>query len=230
VAHLSTRLLNAFIGLDGLVKALVLLSGGIDSATALYLTSQECSEVYSLNIVYEEAYDSEAGASKRLAAAAQVKEHLSVYLPLFKDIEKRYRPPSSHTVSPAYLPARNMVFYSVAAAYAETLGVSRIVFGSNADDAKELPDATLSFIRLMNALIKAGTRAGSEGTLIEVVNPLLNHSKAEVLKLAIKLKVPLQLTWSCYENAKTPCGKCRGCLMRATAFSAIGAIDPLLHG
>ena len=213
-----------------MVKALVLLSGGIDSATALYLTRQECSEVYSINIVYEEAYDSEAEASKRLAAEAQVKEHLSVYLPLFKDIEKRYRPPPSHTVSSAYLPARNMLFYSVAASFAETLGVSRIVFGSNADDAKELPDASPTFIRLMNELIKAGTRAGTEGSFIEIVNPLLNLSKADVLKLAIRLKVPLQLTWSCYENAKTPCGKCRGCLMRKAAFSAIGVTDPLLTG
>lgn len=211
-----------------MVKALVLLSGGIDSATALYLTKQECSEVYSMNMIYAETYDSEAEASRRLAADAGVKEHLSVYLPLFKDIENRYRPPPSHTISSAYLPARNIVFYGVAAAYAETLGASRIVFGSNADDAKELPDATLGFIRLMNELIKAGTRAGTEGAFIEIVNPLLMYSKTDVLKLAIKLKVPLQLTWSCYENAKTPCGKCRGCRMRSEAFSALGVTDPLL--
>ena len=212
-----------------MVKALVLLSGGIDSATALYMTRQQYSEVYSMNMVYEETYDSEAEASKKLAADAHVKEHLSVHLPLFKDLEKRYHPPPSQTISSAYLPARNMVFYGVAAAYAETLGASKIVFGSNADDAKELPDATPSFIRLMNELIKAGTRAGAEGTIIEIVNPLLTCSKTEVLKLAIKLKVPLQLTWSCYENAKTPCGKCRGCRMRSEAFSAVGVIDPLPH-
>jgi len=212
-----------------MVKALVLLSGGIDSATALYMTRQQYSEVYSMNMVYEETYDSEAEASKKLAADAHVKEHLSVHLPLFKDLEKRYHPPPSQTISSAYLPARNIVFYGVAAAYAETLGASKIVFGSNADDAKELPDATPSFIRLMNELIKAGTRAGAEGTIIEIVNPLLTCSKTEVLKLAIKLKVPLQLTWSCYENAKTPCGKCRGCRMRSEAFSAAGVIDPLPH-
>jgi 7-cyano-7-deazaguanine synthase len=229
VAHLSTRLLNAFIGCDVLVRALVLLSGGIDSATALYLTKQECSEVYTMNMVYAETYDSEAEASKRLAAHAQVKEHLSVYLPLFKDIENRYRPPPSHTISSAYLPARNIIFYGVAAAYAETLSLNRIVFGSNADDAKELPDAKPGFIRLMNELVKVGTRAGTEGTFIEILNPLLTYSKTEVLKLAIKLKVPLQLTWSCYENAKTPCGKCRGCRMRSEAFSAAGVTDPLSH-
>ena len=103
------------------------------------------------------------------------------------------------------------------------------MFGSNADDARELPDARPSFIRLMNELIRAGTRAGSEGRSIEIVNPLLEFSKTDVLKLAIKLKVPLQLTWSCYENAKTPCGKCRGCRMRSEAFAAAGIADPLIH-
>ena len=213
-----------------MVRALVLLSGGIDSATALYLTKQECSEVYSMNMVYAQTYDSEAEASKRLAAEAAVKEHLTVYLPLFKDIENRYRPTPSNIISSAYLPARNIVFYGVAAAYAETLGADKIVFGSNADDAKELPDATPGFIELMNELIKAGTKAGKEGAIAEIVNPLLTRSKTEVLRLAIKLKVPLQLTWSCYENAKTPCGKCRGCRMRSEAFSAIGVTDPLLGG
>jgi 7-cyano-7-deazaguanine synthase len=103
-----------------------------------------------------------------------------------------------------------------------------VVFGSNADDAKELPDARPDFIRLMNELVRIGTRAGIEGRSIEIVNPLLEFSKADVLRLAIKMKVPLQLTWSCYENGKTPCGKCRGCLTRLAAFRAVGASDPLL--
>jgi 7-cyano-7-deazaguanine synthase len=115
----------------------------------------------------------------------------------------------------------------VAAAYAETLRANKIVFGSNADDARELPDARPSFIRLMNELINLGTRMGTEGSLVEIVNPLLNLSKIDVLKLAIKLKVPLELTWSCYESGDKPCGKCRGCIMRAEAFSAVNMEDPL---
>jgi 7-cyano-7-deazaguanine synthase len=212
-----------------LASALVLLSGGIDSATALYLTRQEFDEVYTMNMVYTQTYDSEAEASRKLATEAGVKEHLSIYLPFFKDLENRYRPEPSSTISPAYLPARNIVFYGVATAYAETLSATRIVFGSNADDAKELPDARPSFIRLMNELVRIGTRAGAEGNSIEIVNPLLEFSKTDVLKLAIELKVPLQLTWSCYENAKTPCGKCRGCRMRSDAFVATGIPDPLRH-
>ena len=204
------------------------MSGGIDSATALYLTKQHTEEIYSINMIYAEAYDAEAEAAKKIAAAAQVKEHLTIFLPFFRDIEHRYHPPASARITSAYVPARNLVFYSVAAAYAETLGATQIVFGSNADDSKELPDARVGFIQLMNELIQHGTRAGNEGFKIEVVNPLIHRTKSEVLKLASELKVPLQLTWSCYGDGKVPCGKCRGCVGRRKAFLALGIRDPLL--
>jgi 7-cyano-7-deazaguanine synthase len=213
-----------------MVRTLVLLSGGIDSSTALYLTKQETDDIYSMNMIYDQSYDSEAEASKKIAAAAHVREHLSVFLPFFKDIERRYKPTPSPKVSSAYVPARNIVFYGVAAAYAETLKANKIIFGSNADDAKELPDAGPTFIQLMNELIRDGTRAGSEGFVIEAVNPLINLNKSEVLKLAIALKVPLQLTWSCHENTEIPCGKCRGCYNRQAAFNQLSVPDPLLSG
>ena len=213
-----------------MVRALVLLSGGIDSATALYLTKQQTDDIYTMNMIYAQSYDSEAEASRKIATAAHVREHLSILLPFFKDIEKRYKPSPSSQISSAYVPARNIIFYGIAAAYAETLKANRIIFGSNADDAKELPDARPTFIQLMNELIKAGTRAGSEGFVIETVNPLINYSKNEVLKLALELKVPLQLTWSCYKDSKIPCGKCRGCINRQTAFKKLGVPDPWLLG
>ena len=211
-------------------KAIVLLSGGIDSATALFLTKQETDDIYSMNMIYTQSYDSEAEASRRLAAAAQVREHLSIFLPFFKDIEKRYRPTPSTKVSSAYVPARNIVFYGIAAAYAETLGADKIVFGSNADDAKQLPDARPEFIQLMNELVGIGTRVGREGSAVKIVNPLIDYNKSEVLKLAIRLQVPLELTWSCYEDAQIPCGKCRGCLTRKKAFEVLGISDPLRYG
>jgi len=206
----------------------LLLSGGIDSATALYLTKQHTQEIYSINVIYAEAYDAEAEAAKKIAATAQVKEHLTILLPFFKDIEYRYHPSSSSEITSAYVPARNLVFYGVAAAYAETLRATQIVFGSNADDAKELPDARDDFIQLMNKLILRGTRVGNEGFGIEVLNPLIRRTKSEVLKLALELKVPLELTWSCYEDGKVPCGKCRGCIGRRRAFLEVGVRDPLL--
>jgi 7-cyano-7-deazaguanine synthase len=213
-----------------LTKAILLLSGGIDSATALYLTKEWANEIYSINMVYAGTYDAEAEASKRIAAAAHVKEHLTVLLPFFKDIEQRYHPAPSAEITPAYVPARNIIFYGIATAYAETLKASTIVFGSNADDAKELPDARSEFIQLMNELILHGTRAGREGFRIEIVNPLIHQTKGEVLKLALKLKVPLELTWSCYEDGKVPCGKCRGCIGRRKAFQEAAVRDPLLLG
>ncbi len=211
-----------------MATALILLSGGIDSATALYMTKQEYDNIYTMNMIYAQEHDSEADASMKLAHEARVKEHLSIYLPFFKDLENRFHPPPSNIVSAAYLPARNIIFYGIATAYAETLGANIIVFGSNADDTKELPDARPTFIRIMNELVKEGTRAGMEGREIKIVNPLLNSTKVDVLRLAIKLNVPLQLTWSCYETgAQKPCGKCRGCRMRAEAFSAVQIEDPL---
>jgi 7-cyano-7-deazaguanine synthase len=211
-----------------LTATILLLSGGIDSATALYLTKQHTEEIFTLNMVYGGSYDAESEASKRIAAAAQVKEHLTILLPFFKDIEQRYHPTPSAEITPAYVPARNIIFYGIAAAYAETLKAKQIVFGSNADDATELPDARVDFIRLMNELIKRGTRAGNEGANIEVVNPLIDKTKAQVLKLALELNVPLKLTWSCYEDGKIPCGKCRGCVGRRKAFHEVGVLDPLL--
>ena len=211
-------------------RKIVLLSGGIDSATALYLTRQNIDEIYSLNMIYTQSYDSEAEASNRIATAAAVKEHLTIYLPFFKDLEKRYRPKPSSVVSSAYVPARNAIFYGIAAAYAEALNATTVVFGSNADDAKELPDAGPEFIRLMNELVKVGTRSGRDNFPLQFVNPLIRYRKSDVLRLALQLKVPLELTWSCYEDRPVPCGACRGCVMRRKAFEEIGTADPLNPG
>ena len=164
-----------------------------------------------------------------MAAAARVKEHVPIYLPFYKDLKERYHPPPSTKVTSAYVPARNIVFYGIAIAYAETLGAHKVVFGSNADDATELPDARPEFVQLMNEVVRTGTRTGYEGGEIVIVNPLMRYGKNEVLRLALKLKVPLELTWSCYEDAPIPCGKCRGCLTRQKAFHDVGVEDPLTH-
>ena len=210
-------------------SAIVLLSGGIDSATALYWAEQKATSIYSLNILYAQASYQEANASKSLANVAKVREHFTVSLPFYKDIQIRYHPTQSSNVTSAYVPSRNIIFYGIAAAYAETLGVETIVFGSNADDTRELPDATPAFIQRMNELLKIGTRTGADGTLTRIVNPLINHSKVDVLKLALELKVPLGLTWSCYEDVELPCGRCRGCRNRLDAFKKIGMVDPLKY-
>jgi 7-cyano-7-deazaguanine synthase len=210
-----------------LKRAIVLLSGGIDSATALYWTRRETDDVHSLNMLYAQASVREAEASKKLAEAANVKEHFSVQLPFFREIQARYHPVRSPTVNPAYVPARNMVFYSVAAAYAEVIEADTIIFGSNAEDAQQLPDANQQFIRHMNELIQFGTRVGAEGRSLSILNPLIDHTKLDVLRLAKELDVPLELTWSCYEDVVKPCGQCRGCRSRNGVFTQLGIPDPL---
>jgi len=209
--------------------AIVLLSGGIDSATAMYWALQQTRNIYSMNIEYAQASYQEVSAAKSLATAAKVREHLTISLPFFRDIQDRYRPKHSSSVTTAYVPARNTIFYGIAAAYAETLEVDTVVFGSNADDTRELPDATPDFIQRMNDLLKIGTRTGADGMSIWIINPLINHSKVEVLKLALELEVPLDITWSCYEDVQLPCGKCRGCRTRLDAFKQIGMNDPLKY-
>ena len=210
-------------------RTIVLLSGGIDSATALYMTKRETSDIYSLNMLYAQASCREAEAAKNLAAAVDVKEHFEIPLPFYKDIQARYHPSMSNTITSAYVPARNLVFYSIASAYAETLMAPKIVFGSNADDSKVLPDASSDFIELMNGVVRVGTRRGVEGEALQIINPLINYDKVQVLRIAIELRVPLELTWSCYEDVPVPCGKCRGCLTRLKAFQKLGTQDPIQY-
>jgi len=211
-------------------RAIVLLSGGVDSATALYWAKERFDEVYAMTMTYTETYDHEIEAAKQLAAAAHVKEHFLVHLPFVTAVESKYHPTPSDKISPIYFPARNIIFYGIAAAHAEARHIGYIVFGSNADDSTELPDARPAFIRLMNRIIKAGTRTGMEGGSITIVNPLIKRSKPEVIKLAFRLHVPLQLTWSCCdETAKMPCGKCVGCEERIKSFKMCKAADPSLN-
>ena len=156
-AHGHSSLLHCG-GIDywlSLKSAIVLLSGGIDSATALYWAMKTDTKIYSINILYAQASYQEANASKSLANAAKVKEHFTVSLPFYKDIQTRYHPIQSSNVTSAYVPARNTIFYGIAAAYAETLEIDTIIFGSNADDTRELPDATPTFIQRMNELLRS---------------------------------------------------------------------------
>ena len=208
-------------------RAIVFLSGGIDSATALYWTKSMTDDIYSLNVVYAQASIREAEASRKIAEAAKVKEHITVQLPFYKEIQTLYHPDPSVRVSSAYVPARNLIFYGIASAYAESIHADSIIFGSNLDDSTVLPDATPEFIRRINELLQVGTRMGVEDKPCEIINPLINLDKQGVLRLCRKLKVPLELTWSCYEDVTEPCGKCRGCRTRQQAFAKLGIQDPL---
>ncbi len=219
----------------GAQRALVLLSGGIDSTTALYWARAQGWELFTLTIDYAQGSKTELPVAEPLSKLAGANQHFMVSLPFYKEIQDRYAPreggqsPAPVTGASAYVPARNLVFYGIAAAFAEALGAEYIVFGSNADDARELPDATPAFLEGMNRLIGRGTRMGTLGRPAKIVNPLILLSKAQALRKALELRVPLERTWSCYQDVTVPCGRCRGCISRRRAFDEIGMKDPIRY-
>jgi 7-cyano-7-deazaguanine synthase len=215
------------------LKAVVLLSGGIDSATALYSCKEKRWEIRPLTFDYELEQSPELKAAKKVAELAHVGRPLVIEVPFYKELKGS---PSSHRgkivdsatgLSQAYVPARNIVFFGMAAAYAETIGATKVVSGHNRGDAKRFPDASGRFIEGFNELLKLGLRERRANRSIEVVAPFAKSSKADVLREAVRLSVPLKATWSCYNNGTEPCGVCYGCRSRREAFAEIGVEDPL---
>jgi 7-cyano-7-deazaguanine synthase len=215
------------------LKAVVLLSGGIDSAAALYWSKGRGWDVHALTFDYELEQSPELEAARRLAMAAGVKDHLFVDSSFYKGLRGS---PSSHGgkivdskrgISRAYVPARNIVFFGMAAAYAETIGAGRLVTGHNLGDAERFPDASERFFMAFNELLRLGLKTGEGSRRIEVIAPFSKSSKAEVLREAVRLGVPLKDTWSCYNNGTKPCGVCYGCRARKEAFEEVGVRDPL---
>ncbi len=215
------------------MKAVVLLSGGIDSAAALYWCREKRWDVHAVTFDYELEQSPELRAAKKLARAAGVRSHLVVDSSFYKGLKGS---PSSHRgkiidsergISQAYVPARNIVFFGTAAAYAETIGAVRIVTGHNGGDAERFPDASQAFFKTFNRLLRLGLKTGQGTSKIKVIAPFANASKVDVLREAVRLGVPLKDTWSCYNNGARPCGVCYGCRSRKEAFSELGVEDPL---
>ena len=201
----------------------MLLSGGIDSATALWLT-KAAGPVRALTFEYHGIARRELEAAGRIAAAAGVREHRVVRLPDLKeagDIAGAKFP----GLPPTYIPLRNSIFYSFAASYAEEEGASSIVGGHNRDDEEIFRDVRSGFF---NALQAAFREASPMLRGIRISRPLRTRSKRQVVRLAASLGVPLRLTWSCHRDGMEPCWECDGCLMRARSFRAAGVPDPLL--
>jgi 7-cyano-7-deazaguanine synthase len=215
------------------LKAVVLLSGGIDSASALYWCKEKGWDIFALTFDYELEQSPELRAARKVARGAGVKRHLVVEASFYKELRGS---PSSHKekivdsdsgISRAYVPARNIVFFGMAAAYAETLGARKVVSGHNQEDVERFPDASEEFIEEFNELLRLGLRSSRGRSSIEVIAPFAKSSKTQVLREAVRLGVPLKDTWSCYNNGTKPCGVCYGCRSRMEAFGEIGVEDPL---
>jgi 7-cyano-7-deazaguanine synthase len=134
---------------------------------------------------------------------------------------------ASTGIPSTYVPSRNIIFLSIAASVAESRGAQAVYIAANSVDFSGYPDCTPEFITAFQKVLDVGTKAGKEGDGVTVEAPILTRSKAEIVKEAVRLKVPLELTWSCYKGGAKACGRCDSCLLRLEGFSKAGVKDPL---
>ena len=224
---------------SGWRRAVVLLSGGLDSYTAAAVAARDGCELYALSIDYGQRHTRELEAARRVAAALGVARHIEIALDLTRFGGSaltsiipvpRDRPLDATDIPITYVPARNTIFLSLALAWAEVLEADTLVIGVNALDYSGYPDCRPAFIDAFERLAAVATRAGVEGHALTVSAPLLHLSKAEIIRLGASLGLDYALTHSCYDPAPDglPCGHCDSCRLRAAGFAAAGLPDPLL--
>lgn len=219
-------------------KAVVLLSGGLDSYTAAALAREAGFDVYALTIKYGQRHGQEILAARKVAEAVRVKAHreLAVDLAtlggssLVGDGEIPKDGPKPDTIPSTYVPARNTVMLSLALAWAEVLGAYDIFVGVNALDYSGYPDCRPEFIAAFERLARIATKAGVEGIEFRIHAPLISMSKAEIIRRGVALGLDYGLTHSCYDPLPQgePCGRCDSCVLRARGFQEAGVRDPLV--
>jgi len=221
-------------------KAVILLSGGLDSATTLAIAKKEGYEPYALSFRYGQRHAAELEAARRVAQNLGVKEHkiADIDLRLFggsaltddiKVPKGRSLEAIGHGIPITYVPARNTIFLSFALAWAEVLGAYDIFIGVNALDYSGYPDCRPEFIRAFEAMANLATAYGlKEGKHITIHTPLITLTKAQIIKKGFALGVDYSLTLSCYDPLPQgkPCGMCDSCLLRTKGFTENGMIDP----
>jgi 7-cyano-7-deazaguanine synthase len=220
------------------MKAVVLLSGGLDSYTAGAIARADGYELYALTIGYGQLHLRETAAARNIARALQVARHveLDVNLATFGGsalvgegaVPKERK--IADEIPSTYVPARNTVFLSLALAWAEVVAAEAIIIGVNAVDYSGYPDCRPEYLEAFERLAALATRAGVEGRPLRVMAPLLRMSKADIIRRGIALGLDYSLSHSCYDPAPDgrPCGGCDSCRLRARGFEEAGATDPLL--
>ncbi len=213
----------------GKQKAVVLLSGGLDSATTLAIALKNYG-VYALSFDYGQKHRKELESAKKIAEHYRINHKIvKIDLSWAKSAltDKRIRIPESRknigkNIPVTYVPARNMMMLSFALAYAETINADKVFIGANAVDYSGYPDCRPEFYRAFQKASSLGTKKG-----LKIKYPLINMSKSEIIKKGMKLKVPYHLTWSCYKGGKKACGVCDSCILRLKGFKEAGYDDPV---
>ncbi len=215
---------------------MVLLSGGLDSTTALYIALKEGYRTHALIVDYGQRHRKEIRRAVRIAEASGSPHRILKFsLPwggsalldaaASLPVHRRILP---ERIPATYVPARNLIFLSFAASWAEVLGAEAIVIGANALDYSGYPDCRPAFYTALRRTLAAGTKTGVEGRAVRIHTPLIRKTKAAIVRLAHELGVPLELTWSCYAGGRRPCGRCDSCVLRARGFAEAGIRDPLV--
>jgi 7-cyano-7-deazaguanine synthase len=223
------------------MRAVVLLSGGLDSTTAAAWAKREGWELLALAVDYGQRHRIELERGEAVARALGCRERRVVKIDLRaiggsaltdEIAVPKDRPDEAigHGVPVTYVPARNAVFLSCALGWAEVAGASAIVIGANVLDSSGYPDCRPAFLRAFEAMAAVATAAATErGERVQVLAPLIELSKAGIVKLALELRAPLELTWSCYDPQPGPvsCGRCDSCHLRRKGFAEAGVADPV---
>lgn len=222
--------------------AVVLLSGGLDSATTLGIARSRGYETYALSFDYGQRHRQELDAARNIANSLAAKEHRIIKIDnqifagsaLINDVDvpkSRSEEEIGRGIPPTYVPARNTIFLAHALAWAETIPAGHIFIGANAIDYSGYPDCRPEFIALFETLANVGTKAGAEGARIQIHAPLIKLSKAEIIRKAVELNIDLSLTHSCYDPTpdSRACGECDSCQLRLKGFREAGVTDPIKY-
>lgn len=222
-------------------KAVVLLSGGLDSSTVLYQAKADGYECYAISFDYQQRHRRELESAIAIAKCAGVKDHQVVSFDLRQwggsaltdhtlDLpQARSLQQMSQSIPITYVPARNTIFLSFGLSYAEAMGATAVYLGVNALDYSGYPDCRPDYIQAMQEVFRLGTKQGREGEPIQIITPLIQLRKTEIIELGNKLGVPWQDTWSCYAGDEMACGVCDSCRLRLAAFTELGLKDPLSY-
>ena len=222
-------------------RAVVLLSGGLDSTTTLSVARRDGYEPFAMTFRYGQRHEIEVDAARRVARAANVGHHVVVDIDLRTfggsaltgdhAVPKDQLADRGHGIPITYVPARNTIFLSFALAWAEVLDVRDIYVGVNAVDYSGYPDCRPEYIAAYERMANLATRAGTEGKEIRIRTPLIDLSKAEIIQLGASLGVDYSLTTSCYDPTVhgVACGHCDSCLLRLKGFAEAGIPDPIRY-
>jgi 7-cyano-7-deazaguanine synthase len=221
------------------MKAVILLSGGLDSSTVLYQARADGCECYAISFDYQQQHCRELQSAVLVGKSVGVVQHQvvnfdlrlwggsaltddAIALPQARSLDEM-----SQNIPVTYVPARNTIFLSFALGYAEVIAAERVYIGVNALDYSGYPDCRPDYIQAMQEVFRLGTKQGREGQPINIIAPLVNLKKTEIIQLGNQLGVPWELTWSCYAGGDKGCGVCDSCRLRLGAFAELGLEDPV---